>query len=512
MGLAKKLKREWTRPLWTKQTPNKQQRTYLATKSPLAWIFEYGPQIKQPGKGWVKFSEVITYAQQDLIYNFDTQFRILEKSRQSGFTTAFAVEACWKFIHKPLCQIVVISKNEKDALRFIAKFYETYDSVKDRDPNCPELAKRNSGYALSVDGRELYVLTSSKGAGRGFTPTDIYLDELAWQTYGTEIYDSLLPGTETTDGTMTLFSTPNGRGNIYEEIATNAEDMDYAHFQYEWWFFPPANPYYKEMMAAYLAGDRYERFITMARKADWYLKKMKRYRGRMGAFLQEYECDFGAGGKNVFSSKALNQVFVKNYLPECDTSEFAEVFYRDKFDEKHEYIMTADLGRKNDPTVIGVFDITSARAKLVEIKIVEGNMIGWGDILKEMEETYLYWGKPECYHDATGSGDAITSLIETNEDVEIDSVPIMLTGNSAGTGTKYQYIETCKAAAEGAAFVLPRIKRLYNEFKSYRWEDKKLVQDCVIMVALATKVFFNDSNEFVGHRDLNYVGGYQNGE
>lgn len=505
MQRVKKLKLEWTRKLWL-QAGTQSQRTLWASQSPLSWVFEYEPKIKQPGKGWVKFSEVITYAQQSLLYNFDQQFRILEKSRQSGFTTAFAVEVAWKFQHKPLAQIVIISKNEKDAIRFKDKFLEAYDSLVEAGVDMPKLTKRTQSHIKSEDGREIYVLTSSKGAGRGFTPTDIYLDELAWQVYARDIYDSLLPGTETTDGTITIFSTPNGRGNLYEEIATNAEDMDYAHFQFEWWFFPPANPYYKEMLEAYLKGDRYERFVTMARKAEWYLKKMKRYRGRMGAFLQEYECSFGAGGKMVFSQQSLNKCFVKNYLPECDDSEFAEVFYRAEYEAGHEYLQVTDLGRKSDPTIIGVFDITDARAKLVEFKVIEGVMIGWGDILTEMQNTWFYWGKPESYHDGTGNGDAVTSMIESG-DWEIESEAIILTGDVTGKGMKYQVIETCKACADAGGMVLPRIKRLYEEFKNYRWDDKKLKQDSVIMVALGTKVFFNEVSEFTGTADLNYVGG-----
>ena len=493
-------------PDWKKTVPNKLDRIRLANNSPLAYVFEYQPRIRQPGKGWTNFAEIITYAQQSLLYNFDQQFRVVEKSRQSGFTTDFAIEVLWKFRTKPLAQIVIISKNEKDAIRFKDKFLEAYDDVVDRDDKMPKLIKRTQSHIVSEDGREVYVLTSSKGAGRGFTPTDIYLDELAWQTYARDIYDGLLPGIETTDGTMTVFSTPNGRGNLYEEIATNAEDMDYAHFAFPWWFFPPANPHYREMLTAYLNGDRYERFITMARKGEWYIQKMKRYRGRMGAFLQEYECDFGAGGKNVFSQMALNKCFVKNYLAECNDSDYAEIFFRDEYTEGRDYIMATDLGRKNDPTIIGVFDVTDARARLVEFKVIEGVMIGWGDILNEMQATWLYWEKPEAYHDGTGNGDAVTSLIESG-DYEIESEPVILTGNSQGTGTKYQLIETAKACLEGGGVILPRIKRLYNEFKSYRWDDKKLIQDSVVMVAIATKVFFNEGNEFVGTRELDYIGG-----
>jgi hypothetical protein len=479
------------------------QRRSLTKTSVLAWIYEYRPKIRLPGKGLIPFDP--TYAQQ-VVLNCEDLYRILNKSRQAGFTTAFAIECLHHVIYTLSAEVVVLSKSEKEAKRFLDKFYDAYDSIKDKDPNCPKMLVRNKFDCAFEGGATVNVLTSSKNSGRSYSPTRLYMDEAAFNQYADDIYTASLPSLEMTNGAITIFSTPNGKGNLFENICTNAEEMEFTYFKFEWWFFPPANPYYKEFMAAYFAFDekKMAHYINEARKSDWYKKKMRKYAHNPLKFLQEYECNFDASTDMVFGLRQLETVFTRNYLPEYE-SEFADTHYRDIYHKDRLYVMGTDLGRKQDATVIVVFDVTEMPARMVEYQRIAIPFIGWDIIAAAIKETWEYWQRPDAVHDASGSGDAITMLLQTKK-FYVDSDPFTITGNQNNNGSKYQIIENLRQCIDNIQVIMPKVRQLYREFENYRWNDKNIVQDSVLAVALAVQLYFNMDNEWIGALEFDYMG------
>lgn len=432
--------------------------------------------------------------------------RALNKERQSGFTTAFAVESVHHIIYTPSPEIVVLSKNEKEAKRFLDKFYDAFDSIAEKDPHVPKMTVRNKFDCAFEGGGAVYVLTSSKNSGRSYSPTRLYMDEAAFSQYAEDIYTAFLPSIEATDGTITIFSTPNGKGNLFEQVCTNYEEMGYSYHQFEWWFRENANPHYKETLACYLNFDEkgMMKWVDKARKGDWYIRTIRKFVNKL-KFLQEHECNFDASSDMVFSHRQMQNVFCKTYLTRSET-EFADTFYRSELDPDKDYVMGVDLGRKQDATVISVFEVDDDRCKMVEYKRIAIPFIGWDEIASEIKESWEYWNKPDCVHDATGSGDAITMLLQTQK-YFVDSEPFNITGNASSTGTKYQIIENLRQCIDNNKIMMPAIHQLKREFENYRWNDKGIVQDSVIAVALAVQLYFNMDSEWIGALELNYVGG-----
>lgn len=478
------LKKEWTRKDLLQAVPNQADRRELAKTDRLIWALEYQPLIRLPNTGDIPFEPY--YAQQVLLKD-NSRWRSENKMRQGGFTTAFsAVESVHKMLYTPAPEIIVLSKSEKEAINFITKFYLAYQSVKDKEPNYSPLTVTNTKVAKNERGGVIQVLTSSKGTGRSFSATDMYFDEMAHTQYAGDIYAASYPTISRTGGNITVFSSPNDKSGKFYDICENHKDMGYSHHQFEWWFVPFYNPYYKQFLQAYLAGDiKQQRYwIAQARTGDWYRQTIAAI-GEL-AFLREYECSFDAGEDSVFNTKMLANVFVKNYLKQV-FDEYGEVWRDPNINLEHDFVTYTDYGRKRDPLVSVTFDITEYPAYVVEYKRIRPSEFDFTEVKASLFQTIDYF-KSDAYHDGTGNGDVLTAFLEGY------SSPVVI-GDSGISKQKTNMVEKLKIACDTKAIMLPKIEQFYKEFKAYRYNDKKIVQDCVMAIGGAVNQFFEPANE-----------------
>ena len=458
----------------------------------LLWIETYHPKIRLPGKGLVSYEPF--WCQQQVLRD-KSRFRHVNKSRQIGFTTTFAIEAVHSFIYKPQAEIIVLSKSEKEAKKFLDKFYIAYDSVSE-DMGLKPLAKQNTLNAESATGSTIQVLTSSKGAGRSFTCTDFYMDEVAHTTFGDDIYQASMPTIATTGGRVTLFSSPKGRAGIFAEIGKNLEDQGFSGHIYEWWFSPVYNPNYEEFLQSHLNFDHRtkNRLIDEAKQGSWYTMMRSKYSDM--AWGQEFEASYDSDVDTVFSAVQLKRGFKKpDWMDiDIDPNNLALEYLATDSVEGHDYVTGIDLGRKRDATVIVTFDTSVDPMEMVEYKRIPPASSDWGLIELSIRQTYDKF-KSDMIHDATGVGDSISERV-----IDI-SEPFIITASS-----KYNVIENLRRAMDAEAIKLPRIPRMWREFEQFKWDDKHLVQDIVIAVCLATKVFYEPDTVWVGADDFSYVG------
>lgn len=457
---------------------------------------EYEPEIRVPGKGYIPYFPY--YAQQQLLLD-QSQFRHLNKPRQAGFTTTFAIEALHDFIYTPTAEIVVISKSEKEAKRFLEKFYTAYDSVYGKDPQCPRLKVRNAKNAIGVNGATIDVLTSAKGTGRSFSATRVYFDETAHSQFADDIYQSSVPAISITGGKVTLFSTPKGREGLFADVGREDSEYDFSRHIYEWWFVPTYNPRYKEFLSAYLAkqDDKWKAEVEQARKiSKWYMKTRPNFSEL--AWEQEFECSYDADVDHAFNARQIKAAFKRNWLTEEWDEKAGWMFTSDPI-KGHHYVTGIDLGRKRDATVIITWDVTKTPAEVVEYKRIKPKTADWGLIELSIRDTYAKF-ESEMIHDATGVGDPISELIR---DI---SEPYVLTGGAASK-SKYHIIENVRRAMDNGVLKMPRIKQLLREFEDYKWVDKSIVQDSVIAAALGVYLFYEPTSVWTGvDTELSYVG------
>lgn len=452
-----------------------------------------------PNTGDIPFEPF--WAQQNIL-NDRSRYRVVNKPRQAGITTANAGgEAVHKIIYGQHPEIMVLSKSEKETIGFMEKFYLAYHSTKDKDKNAPKLIKENAKYAKFDNGAVVRALTSGKTSGRSYSGTDVYFDEMAFAVYAQEIYTGTMPALARTGGRMTVFCTPNGKGNLFHTLCKNHKDMGFSYHEYPWYFVPEYNEYYAEFMECYLRGDRRQlsTIIAKAKKTVWYQQTLASM-GEFG-FAQEYECNFDASSDMVFSGVQLDKGFFKNWLTE-KTDEYGEV-WRDETDEGKncaDFFTFIDYGRKRDPTVIVTLGWSEFAKKwrLVEYKRITPMIFAWSPVLASIRATYAMYD-PEMYHDGTGSGDVLT--------VEIGdiSTPVIIT-NIHTSRLKDNAMLNMQRAFDNEAVELPRIPQLFKEFENYRWNDKKIVQDSVISVVMAIYKCYDASEAYVGlDRNFQFV-------
>lgn len=447
------------------------------------WALEYEPIIRLPNTGDIPFKPY--YAQQVTLKD-DSRLRIFNKMRQGGFTTDFsAVEAVHTMLYKPSPEIIVLSKSQDEAINFLDKFYLAYESIKDKEPNYSPLTVTNTKNAANERGGKIRVLTSSKQSGRSFSGTDIYFDEMAHTQYARQIYEASYPTISRTGGRITCFSTPNDKSGKFYDICDNFAEMGYSYHQFEWWFVPFYNPYYKEFLECYLADDKrgQNKWIEQARQGEWYKQTINAI-GEL-AFMREYECSFDAGEDTVFNSRMLGNVFVKNYLSR-QWDEYGEV-WRVEADTSHDFVTYTDYGRKRDPLVSVTFDISEFPAKLVEYKRIRPTAFDFGEVKQSLIETIEFYDS-DAYHDGTGNGDVLTAFLEGH------SSPV-ITGENGISRQKTNMLEKLKLACDTKAIMIPKIAQIEKEFKTYRYNDKKIIQDCVMAIGGAVDKFFEPNDE-----------------
>lgn len=478
----------WTRELWLK-AGQKEQRRRWAKETPLAWVLEYQPTILLPGKGQIQFEP--WPFQQEFMACRD-RFRIINKPRQCGISTTAASEVAWEFDNVPGAQIVIISKDKDAAVNFHTYVYNILRSVRKTNPDAPKLVKTNERVTTNDIGSKISSLASSKEAGRSFSATHLIFDELAFIEYAEDIWQAANATLSQTKGRVTAISTPKGRANLFAKIFEEDSHMGFTVFQYGWWDVPTYNPFYDEYIAATTATEK-KRWIDKAKTGEWYRAERPKYTDL--AWRQEFEGAFDANVGTVFSTRSLEKVFCRNYLKEKDDPRGAITeWWTSEKEEGGMYIHGADLGRKNDPTVICTYNIKSRPARMVDFKYIEAGRCEWNEILQVFREHVEHWDS-EGEHDGTGVGDSIS------EGLQGFSEPFMFTKN-----LKQNMIELVQHAFDYRMVRIPKIPILFREHQRYIWDDKDIQQDTVMANGLAIKQFHENEDVFSGFAELNFVG------
>ncbi len=460
-----------------------------AKLNPLAWILEYQPTILFPGKGYIP---LVPYPfQQDFLQCRDT-YRAVNKPRQCGISTIAAAEVAWEFCNVPGAQIVIISKDKDAAVNFHTYVYQILRSVRKNDPNFPRLLKENERVTTNINGSKITSLAAGAETGRSFSATHLIFDEMAFAQYADEIWQAASPTLSRTGGRATVISTPKGRANLFAQIFEQTDHMGFKTFQFYWWDVPDYNPYYDQMVAAETATDR-KKWIEKAKTGVWY--KLNRPTKTDLAWRQEFEGAFDANVGSVFSTRQLEKVFTRNYLKQAfDDEQILTEWWTEKKSETGIYIHAADLGRKNDPTVILTYDIQTRPARMVDFKYIEAGRCEWDEIQRLFREHVEFWGS-EGEHDGTGVGDSISDALGGY------SEPFMFTKQ-----IKTNMIELMRHAFDYKMVIMPKIPLLYREHKIYIWDDKNIVQDTVMANAIAIKQFHEAEDVFTGFEEMHFVG------
>lgn len=173
---------------------------------------------------------------------------VLDKTRQSGLSTVFALYALWRAHFFAAEMIDVVSTKQSKAQQFVKKINSTVESLPKwmqtpiKSKNQQKIVFQHAGGSVS----EIVSESQSENAGRGDSLSVLILDEVAFYQSDKmvrQIVASAQPTLNKTGGQMILISTPNGtsgKGAYYYEqvVAARSGESGTRYIEVDWWEVP----------------------------------------------------------------------------------------------------------------------------------------------------------------------------------------------------------------------------------------------------------------------------------
>ena len=350
--------------------------------------------------------------------------QLILKSRQVGVTTVAAIRVLHEAIHAPRSLSLIISRDlvaAQNVIRIILDILSELD-------NRPRLIKDNQSEIVLENGSRIISQPATERSGRGYTATSVTLDEFAFCEYDERIYRAVSP-TLSRGGRLTVLSTPSGQSNLFYQLWQGMEGGDWSRHRIHW----------KECPAF---GDA------------WYERERPRYSNE--AWASEFDLDFIASGGAAFDPDdvdAMRDGWGGLQPPE----------------EGRRYISGWDIGRRRDPTVGITLDITELPYQVVAFsRLVRAQ---YAQSAAAIDSTAAEYG--EAVVESNSIGDPLIEMVEAQ-----------VRPFNTSQRTKANALQRLVRLVEQGVLKCG-VDQVLSELKSYQWEDKGIVQDCVMALAIA---------------------------
>ncbi len=145
------------------------------------------------------------------------------------------------------------------------------------------------------------------------------------------------------------------------------------------------------------------------------------------------------------------------------------------YQEGHRYVAGADLARSADWTVVVVLDVTKKPYR--RVAWYRWQMLPWPvtiQKLRNIHAEYRLAGPLNAVLDATGLGDVV-----------LDELADLWDGFIFTPKSKVDMLTNLQLGLQNGDYVLPFVQQEVDELQAYEWDDKRLVQDCVMALGLA---------------------------
>jgi len=251
--------------------------------------------------------------QEEILKNNGKQI-IINKSRQIGISYLISALALVRAIFQEKTELI-ISPSLRQSKHMMDYIYQHLNKLRE-DFNIP-LREETKTSLIFLDGGEIHSLPNSANTVRGYPADDIYIDEFAHFTCGTdkEVIDAITPSLSR-GGRLYMISTPFGDQNLFYEYWHNREDI--TRVKINWRDCPDISE-----------------------------EKINEIRGIIGedAFLQEYE--------NQFLSDIEGQEFPTELIEQCINHDITiPGDPAQAFQQGETYIGGLDIGRRHDLTAL----------------------------------------------------------------------------------------------------------------------------------------------------------------
>ena len=461
-------------------------------KDPVYFINTYA-KISHPMEGLIPF-KLYDY-QDDLVKKFNShRFTVILKSRQLGISTISAAYVVWMMLFFRDKNILVMATKFGTAANLVKKVKHIMKNL----PGWLRIAE------ISIDNRTSFELTNgsqikasstSVDAGRSEALSLLVIDEAAHVEGLEDLWTGLYP-TLSTGGRCIALSTPNGVGNWFHKIYTDADmgENDFHPIVLPWAVHPD-------------------------RDLDWFERETKNMSRRQIA--QELECNFNMSGETVIHPEDLERIEKSAVCDPKHKTAFDRNFWIwEEYQPGNTYLLVGDVARgdgkdhsafhiiklenmeivaeyqgKPDIEIYSMI-LASAGSEYGNCMIVvENNNIGYAVIEKLISAEY-----PNVYYSTKSNHEYIDPLVAT-------SISGAVPGFTTSMKTRPLIIAKMEEFVRNKLLII-HSARLLNELKTFVWnngrpEAMKGYNDDLIM-SLAIACWVRDTALFVNKQEIEY--------
>ena len=302
-------------------------------KNPDYFLNNYA-RISHPQQGTIPFR---TYDfQADLLENFnDYRFTVVLKARQLGISTIVAGYVTWMMMFHRDKNILVVATKFTTAANLVKKVKQIIKRLPEWMQIADITTDNRTSFELS-NGSQIKASTTSGDAGRSEALSLLVIDEAAHVEGLDELWTGLYP-TLSTGGRCISLSTPNGVGNWFHKIYTEADlgENDFYPIRLPWDVHPD-------------------------RDKTWYQKETRNMSRR--EIAQELECNFNTSGETVIHPDDIAWIETTKADPEYRTGFDRNFWIWEKYDPSCTYLLAADVARGDgaDNSTFHIFNLTTS--------------------------------------------------------------------------------------------------------------------------------------------------------
>ena len=167
-----------------------------------------------------KLFNIKLYDYQNKWVNDTSRFRIVNKSRQVGFSWICAVEALSKAMFVKQSTILFVSTSQKGADRIMKYVRDLWYTIPEAIQENFKMISFTKQEIEFKNGSKIVSLPNNPNAARGYPATDVYLDEFAFLENETKMWEAIMPTTVRKDviRRISLMSTPFGKRNTFYKV------------------------------------------------------------------------------------------------------------------------------------------------------------------------------------------------------------------------------------------------------------------------------------------------------
>jgi len=292
-------------------------------------------------------------------------FRIVNKSRQIGFSTIIGGETVQKAAVTPSYKANIVSINQKEAADKITIAGNLYHSIpdefKESEPVLKPVLWTNATDEISFH-RPPYtssIISQPASAAVRGGRKDIYFDEFAHIRDAVKLYRAAMPAITRGDSRLTIISTPLGQSGLFYDIASNDQAYpEYSRHAVPWW-----------ECSAMVVPEKYEEALALAAAVEGSEERVLAYGtdklhiiyngfgGDLIGFQTEYEATF---------ADEASAYFTWDLIVNCTDSELPVLReWNPNYDSAGFISIGVDLAKERDQTVFTVVEHLDGGTKKV---------------------------------------------------------------------------------------------------------------------------------------------------